>query len=172
MRRLSKLKMKKLLTGTLNVKFVIEKGDSSIYNVGDVVIVQIDVLQSPMLANATSVQEAFYNLTMVMDVSKTFDEMLKKLNDDEYHFNVLDGEFTNMKTVRDEVLAYKKYKVDNELVSDSDTKFTIYDLLRTKSDFNLLNSYLYETADDFTLDDDFNYQIEYNEETREYDVED
>ena len=172
MRRLSKLKMKKLLTGTLNVKFVIEKGDSSIYNVGDVVIVQIDVLQSPMLANATSVQEAFYNLTMVMDVSKTFDEMLKKLNDDEYHFNVLDGEFTNMKTVRDEVLAYKKYKVDNELVSDSDTKFTIYDLLRTKSDFNLLNSYLYETADDSTLDDDFNYQIEYNEETGEYDVED
>ena len=172
MKRLSNLKMKKLLTGTLRIKFMIEKDDSSIYKVGDVVVLEIDVLQSPMLANATSVQEAFYNLTVVIDMAKSFDEMLKKLNDDEYHFNILDGHYTNMKTVRDEVLEYKKYKLNKQLVEDSENRFTIYDLVKDRINPNIINSYLIESADENILDDDFNYAIVYDEEKGEYRVED
>lgn len=86
MRLLNKIKSKMVIKKSLDLVFYVGDGDSKEIPSGTVMIVSIDTLHSPEIAECTSIQRAVFNLTRLVSSNVTYDELIQDMKDKEYTF--------------------------------------------------------------------------------------
>ena len=86
MRLLNEIKSKMIIKKNLDLVFYVGDGDSKEIPSGAVMVVRIDTLHSPEIAECTSIQRAVFNLTRLVSSNVTYDELIQDMKDKEYTF--------------------------------------------------------------------------------------
>jgi hypothetical protein len=169
MKQMNELKESSLLSGELDIRLLIMEGDSQAYPSSTIVIVKINVVDSPVLAYSESTHEAFYYITELIHTADTFDEFIKLLNDDEYSFKVVKDNLLPSHTLRDEILDRQNslYEQDKVMIEDLEN-ITIGDLVKMSPDYNHLHDILFETGTITQDDERFNYKIVWDDDIQDY----
>lgn len=147
MRLLNEIKSKMIIKKNLDLVFYVGDGDSKEIPSGAVMVVRIDTLHSPEIAECTSIQRAVFNLTRLVSSNVTYDELIQDMKDKEYTF---------VQFERD----YRIEPEDDDAISEGKT---VGDLITELATLNDEDDEFYFDPEPDDNDPNFNYDTFINE---------